>query len=121
MTEISDLPKPMRDRLRAMLMDVEPEPEMVRSSVDGPYARIIKAVQDEAHELMVKKAVDEVKKKAVEEIAFNEKRAQAERLEAAEYKKVRKIKGQYKYSKWDPEPPKPVEAVPKPEGWGDFA
>lgn len=102
MTEISDLPKSMRDKLRAMLMDVEPEPEMVRSPVDGPYAGIIKAAQDEAHELMVKKA-------------------KAESLEAAEYKKVRKIKGQYKYSKWDPEPPKPVEAVPKPEGWGDFA
>lgn len=107
MTEISDLPKPMRDKLRAMLMDVE---------ADDGYARVIRAAQREAEEIIMKAALAEAAKAA--KIEEETKRYHEVTVEAngKEYRYVTSITNTMRA-----EPVKKKKAVPKPEGWGDFA
>lgn len=107
MTEISDLPKPMRDKLRAMLMDVD---------ADDGYARVIRAAQQEAEEIIMKAALAEAAKAAKAEEETKRYHEVTVEANGKEYRYVTSITNTMRA-----EPVKKKKAVPKPEGWGDFA
>lgn len=115
MSDLSRLPKPARDKLRAMLMDVETE----MTTGENCYARLIRAAQQEAEEIIMKAALAEAAKAAKAAKAEEEaKRYHEVTVEAngKEYRYVTSITNTMRA-----EPVKKKKAVPKPEGWGDFA
>ena len=112
MSDLSRLPKPARDKLRAMLMDVETE----MTTGENGYARLIRAAQQEAEEIIMKAALAEAAKAAKAEEEAKRYHEVTVEANGKEYRYVTSITNTMRA-----EPVKKKKAVPKPEGWGDFA
>lgn len=112
MSDLSRLPKPARDKLRAMLMDVETE----MTTGENCYARLIRAAQQEAEEIIMKAALAEAAKAAKAEEETKRYHEVTVEANGKEYRYVTSITNIMRA-----DPVKKKKAVPKPEGWGDFA